>query len=216
MDISLTSCSLFEDIDKADISSLLECLGAYSCLYKKSEFVFRVDEEATLVGLVISGSVNVIQEDYWGNRTILSHFGPGKIFGEAYSCVGAQRYPVSVIAAEDSETLMLDYRKIITTCHNSCAFHNSLIANMLSILASNNIALTKKLEHVSRRTLREKLLSFLSFEAIRSGNNTVTIPFNRQELAEFLCVDRSALSRELGSMKKAGLIDYRKNRFTLL
>ena len=216
MDNSIISCSLFESIDAEDVESLIGCLGARRRRYRKGEFIFHADDVATLVGVVVSGSANVIQEDYWGNRTILAHLESGKLFGEAYTCVEEQKLPVSVVAAENAEILLLDYRKIVTTCSTTCTFHTRLISNMLYIVASNNIQLTRKLEHVSKKTLREKLLSFLSAETARSNSPTVSIPFNRQELADFLCVDRSALSRELSSMKKDGVIDFHKNQFTLL
>ncbi|MCL2807800.1 MAG: Crp/Fnr family transcriptional regulator [Coriobacteriia bacterium] len=213
---SIISCSLFRDIEASSVDALINCLRATKRSYKKAEFVFHADSMASSVGIVESGSVNVIQEDYWGNRTILAHLKPGELFGEAYSCAPEQRLPVSVVATEDTSILLLDYRKIISSCPSSCAFHARLIANMLHIVASNNIRLTKKLEHVSKKTLREKLLSFLSSEAVHSSNSTITVPFDRQELAEYLCVDRSALSRELSSMKRDGIITYKKNHFTLL
>lgn len=212
---SLIACSLFSGIEEEKIAPLLTCLGAQEKAFKKSSFIFRVDDKASSVGIVISGSVNVIQEDYWGNRIILAHIGPSGLFGEAYSCAGVEKLPISVVAAEDSVILFLDYRKIITTCSAACAFHTRLISNMIQILANNNMRLAKKVEHLSKRSIREKLFSFLSAEAVKQGMNTLTIPFDRQELAEFLGVDRSALSRELGNMKKEGLIDYDKNRFVL-
>ena len=213
--ITLRSCSLFSGIDEEKIDALLSCLGARNQRYEKSAFIFRADDKASLVGVVLSGSVNVIQEDYWGNRTILAHIGQSGLFGEAYSCAGVEKLPVSVVAADDCEVLFLDYRKIITTCSSACTFHTQLVFNMINILANNNMRLAKKLEHVSKRSIREKLLSFLSAEAVRQKSSTIKVPFDRQELAEFLGVDRSALSRELSNMKKEGLVDYGKNRFTL-
>ena len=213
---SINSCALFKSIGEEDVEALLGCLGARRRVYKKTEFIFRADDVARSVGVVASGSINVIQEDHWGNRTILAHAVPGEIFGEAYSCAEEQKLPISVVAAEDSEIVLLDYRKIVTTCSSACVFHTHLISNMLRIVANNNIILTKKLEYISKKTLREKLLAFLSAETTRSNSATVSIPFDRQQLAEFLGVDRSALSRELSNMRKEGLIDCRKNRFTLL
>lgn len=212
---SIAACPLFLGIEEEKIDALLGCLRAREQSYEKSSFVFHADDKATSVGIVISGSVNVIQEDYWGNRTILAHIRPGGLFGEAYSCAGIERLPVGVVAAEDSTVLFLDYRKIITTCSAACAFHTSLISNMIGVLANNNMKLAKKLEHLSKRSIREKLLSFLSTEAVKQEGSTIEVPFDRQELAEFLGVDRSALSRELSKMKKDGLIAYEKNRFTL-
>ncbi|MCL2750839.1 MAG: Crp/Fnr family transcriptional regulator [Coriobacteriia bacterium] len=213
---TVNNCTLFRSIDESDVQTLLDCLGARRCSYKKSEFIFRVGELPSSVGVVASGAINVIQEDYWGNRTILAHCPPGEIFCEAYSCAEEQSLPISVVAAEDSEVLLLDYRKIITTCSSACIFHTHLVSNMLRIIALNNIRLTKKLEYVTKKSLREKILAFLSTETAHAGSPTVTVPFDRQQLAEFLCVDRSALSRELSSMQREGLIACSKNQFTLL
>ncbi|MDR3225755.1 MAG: Crp/Fnr family transcriptional regulator [Clostridiales Family XIII bacterium] len=212
--------ALFAGIEKSQLESLLGCLSATQRVCKKGEFIFLAGKEAASVGLVMSGSVHILQEDSWGNRMILARFGPGELFGEAFSCAGAERLPVSVIAAARSEILLIDYRKIVTSCSAACVFHARLVENMLRILAEKNILLTRKLAYFSQRTIRGKLLSFLSDQAIREGsdakNTVVEIAFNRQELADYLCVDRSALSRELGAMQSEGLIRYRKNRFEIM
>lgn len=173
-------------------------------------------DEVTYIGMVLSGSVNVMQEDFWGSRTILGHMRPGDLFAESFSCAEIKKMPVSVVALEDSQILLIDYRRIISTCSANCVFHSHLVKNMVHILAEKNIMLTEKMEHVSRRTIREKLLSYLSATAAKKGGNHIDIPFNRQELADYLYIDRSALSRELSLMKKDGLIDYDKNEFVLL
>lgn len=207
---------LFAKIENEQLESLLCCLGAKNRTYKKDTFIFRVDERATVAGLVLSGGVNIIQEDFWGNRTILAHRGAGDLFGEAFSCAEVELLPVSAVTTGVSEIMLIDYRKIITVCPTPCVFHSQLIFNMLRILAANNIMLTRKIEHISKRTTREKLLAFLSSQAVQAKSNTVQIPFNRQELADYLCVERSALSRELSEMKKAGLLDFEKNKFIIL
>ena len=212
---SIGTCPLFKGIERGELKALLQCLGVKQSIYHKDEFIFREAEPAVYVGIVLSGGTNVIQEDFWGNRTILTHVEPGGLFGEAFSCAGTKHLPVSVIAAEKSEIMLIDYRKISSVCTAACDFHSRMIANMMGILANKNILLTRKMEHISKRTTRDKLLSFLSAQAIQAGNNEATIPFNRQELADFLCVERSALSRELSGMKRDGLLDYDKNRFVL-
>lgn len=209
------NCPLFVDIEEKNMDSLLGCLGARRQIYSKDEFVFRADEPARYVGIVLCGSVYVIQEDYWGNRTILTHVGPGELFGEAFACAGAARLPVSVIATEATEILRIDYQKITTVCPSACVYHARLISNMMRILAEKNMKLAGKIGHLAKRTIREKILSFLSAEAVEAGSNEVTISFNRQGMADYLCVERSALSRELALMKKAGLLDYDKSWFRL-
>lgn len=209
-------CPLFADIQKEQLKSLLNCLSAIQNRYDKNVYIFRAEEPAQYVGIVLSGGVNIIQEDFWGNRTILTHIEPGGMFGEAFSCAETEKLPVSVITTEPSDILLIDFRKIITVCSSACQFHSQLISNMLRILASKNIMLTRKMEYISQRTIREKLLSFLSGQAVQEKSSEIMIPYNRQELADFLCVERSALSRELALMKKDGLLNYEKNRFVLL
>ncbi|MDR1491027.1 MAG: Crp/Fnr family transcriptional regulator, partial [Desulfovibrio sp.] len=198
---TLKQCPLFFGIDVFQLVALLDCLKAVTRKYRKDEFIFVAGDKATVVGVVLSGGVRILQEDFWGNRTILAHIDPGGLFGEAFSCSSKTVLPVSVAASESSEIMTLDYHKIVTTCSSACVFHTSLIMNMMRILAEKNILLTKKLEHLSKKTTREKLLSFLSSQAVLAKNTTVVIPFNRTELAEYLCVDRSALSREISALR---------------
>lgn len=207
---------LFAGIDESRLESLLLCLNALKRQFHRDEFIFLAGARATSVGLVVSGGVRVLQEDFWGRRMILAQLGPGELFGEAFSCAGKTALPVSVIASEDCEVMLIDYRKIVTTCSSACDVHTTLIMNMMHILAEKNILLTRKIEYLSKRTTRDKLLSFLSARAVSAGSTTVEIPFNRQELADYLCVERSAMSRELGLMQAEGLIRYDKKRFELL
>lgn len=216
IDHEIKNCPLFAGIEDNQLESLLGCLTATKRAYTKDEFIFRSDDKAEFVGIVISGRIYVIQEDFWGNRLILAHTGSGGLFGEAFSCAEINKLPVSVISVEKSEIMLINYRKIVTSCTSSCIFHTQLIKNMLRILAEKNIMLTRKMKHLSKRTTREKLLSFLSVQAVREKNYIVETPYNRQELADYLCVDRSALSRELSLMQKEGLLRYNKNKFELL
>ncbi|MDL2233316.1 Crp/Fnr family transcriptional regulator [Ruminococcaceae bacterium OttesenSCG-928-L11] len=213
---TIKKCPLFADIQDSDLESLLRCLAATRHTYSRDAFVFHADDAVESVGVVLAGSVHILQEDFWGNRTILAHGGEGDLFGEAFSCAGAERLPVSVMAVEPAEILLINYRKIITTCPNSCGFHVTLIRNMLHILARKNMMLTQKLEVLSMRTTRDKLLAYLSARAVAEQSNRIVIPFSRQELADYLCVDRSALSRELGKMQREGLLRYDKSRFELM
>lgn len=213
---SLRRCPLFAGIEQNQLKSLLGCLSAITRQYHKDEFVFLAGNKATAIGLVVSGGVRVLQEDFWGHRMILAHIGPSGLFGEAFSCAGKNVLPVSVATSEPSEIMLLDYRKIVGTCTSACVFHTQMIKNMMRILAEKNILLTEKMEYMSKRTTREKLLSFLSAQSLLAESNIVDIPFNRQDLADYLCVDRSALSRELGAMQSEGLIRFAKSRFELL
>lgn len=211
----LKRCPLFVNIMESELEALLKCLGARFVSYRKEEFIFQAGERPRYVGVVLSGSVHVITEDYWGNRMIMTAIEPGYLFGEAFSCANVAALPVSAVAHTPAEILLLDYQKIVTTCSSACSFHNMLIQNMMMVLASKNIFLTQKIAHITKKTTRDKVLSFLSEQALRAGRATFEIAFNRQELADYLAVERSALSGTLSKMQTEGLITYHKNRFTL-
>lgn len=212
----LLGCPLFHKINETELKSLLVCLSATQKHYKKSQPIFRAGESVQTVGIVLTGNVHVVQEDFWGNRSILANVEAGGLFGESFSCAETEKIPVGVIAVQTSEILWIDYRKIVTTCSSSCVFHTTLIQNMLRILAQKNVLLTEKMELLTRRTTREKLLAYLSAQAQRAGSAEFSIPFNRQELAEYLSVDRSAMSNALSKMQKEGVLRYQKNQFELV
>ena len=213
---TLTGCALFEDIEAVDIPTMLRCLSPTVRSYARGEVVFAEGASLAQVGIVLSGRVQIEQNDYWGNRAILAQAEPGELFGEAFSCAGVRALPVSVCAALPCEIMLIDYRRIVRTCSSACAFHGQLIQNMLRILAEKNVALTQKIETVTQRTTRDKLLAYLSAQARRQGMDAFEIPFNRQELADYLSVDRSAMSSELSRMRRDGLVRCEKNRFELL
>lgn len=211
----LTTCPLFKGIEKNELEPLLKCLSAVPKTFDKNQFVFMAGEPASSVGIVLSGSVTILQEDFWGNRSILARLGPGEIFAEAFSCADNDILPVSVAASEKTQILLVDCKKIVTTCSSACEFHSNLIKNLLTIMSKKNAQLTRKIEHLSRPTTREKLLSYLSSQAQQHGRSSFDIPFNRQELADYLSVDRSAMSTELGKMRDEGLLDFNRNHFEL-
>ena len=212
----LKNSQLFSGIDASDIESMLKCLSAKEQKVSKDAFVFVAGDTPEYVGIVLSGVVHVIQEDYWGNRTILAAITAGGMFGEAFSCAQADSLPVSVVATEKSVILLIDCKRILNTCSTVCVFHARLIQNLLKVLASKNIMLTQKMEHITKKTTREKVLSYLSECAINAGRDTFEIPFNRQELADYLSVERSALSYVLSKMKTEGILEYHKNTFSVL
>lgn len=211
----LKECPLFAEIADSDLEALLHCLSAEKEKFKKNSYIFSMEEKVTKIGIILSGRVYIIKEDFWGNRAIFSQLAKGELFGEAFCCAEAEEFPIAVLAIEETQVLMIDYYKIITTCSNSCLFHAKLIKNMLKILAYKNIMLTQKMEHLVKRTTREKLLSYLSEQAMRKKSNIFDIPFNRQELADYLSVDRSAMSNELSKMQKDGLLNFKRNHFEL-
>lgn len=211
----LKSVPLFSDIDTPDIKSLLNCLSAKTENYKTNNAIFLSGDKAEYVGIVLSGTIQIIKEDFYGNRNIIAYASRGQLFGEAFACANIKILPVSVFAVEDCEIMLIDYRRIITTCPHNCSFHSKLIFNMLRIVANKNIMLSQKIEFISKRTTKEKLLAYLSSEAKKAGSNSFSIPYNRQELADYLSVDRSAMSAELCKLRKSGVIEFVKNKFVL-
>lgn len=212
----LKKCPLFFDIKEEDLQSLLTCLGAKESSYKKGQFIFNEGEPAQYLAVVISGSVRVIRDDYYGNRSLVAHIGQAEVFGESFACAGITSLPISVMAEEDCSCLLIDCKRITSTCNNSCEFHNRMIFNLLRLVANKNILFHQKLEVISKRSTREKLMTYLTNEAQLQSSNDITIPYDRQSLADYLGVDRSGLSTEIGKLCKEGIIDCHKNHFKLI
>ena len=207
---------MFNGINESEIEGMLKCLNARTMLYKKNEYILRNGETVNSIGMVLEGLALVEKEDIWGNRTIISEISPGSLYAESYACLSKLPAEISVIASDNTTVMLFDIRRILTTCSSSCGFHTKLIQNLLYTIAQKNVLLTKKMEYISKKTIKEKLLAYLSSEAMKAGSPTFNIPFNRQELADFLSVDRSALSSEISRLQKKGIISCRKNAFTIL
>lgn len=208
-------CPLFLEIKAENMDALLSCLSAKKKSFSKDNHIFLEGDKITQIGVLLFGGAQIVKDDFWGNRTIISHLSEGDLFGEAFAAAGGKPSKVSVVANEKCEVLFIDFNKVTSMCPSSCAFHSQLIKNMLNILANKNILLTDKIEFVTRKTTREKALSYFSAIAKQQGSINITIPFDRQALADYLSVERSALSHELSLMKKEGLIDFHKNKFIL-
>ena len=164
---------------------------------------------------MLSGSILMIQEDIWGNRNILSKAGPGQTFATAYACAPGSVLNVSVLAETPVTAMFLNIKRVLNVCPSACAHHSRIIRNLLGELAEKNLRFGEKLSHMGQRTTRAKLMSYFSAEAQRLGKYEFDIPFTRQQLADYLAVERSGLSLELGKMKRDGLLDFRKNHFVL-
>lgn len=212
----LEQVSLFKGIDSSDYSSILNCLGMFITKYPKNKTIILAGEEITSLGIVLSGSVQVVRDDILGNRTLVAGLSEGDIFAESLACAGVKESPVSVYANEASTVLWISIKRIITTCSNVCSFHTRLITNLLNLLANKNLYLNQKMEFLSKRSIREKILSYLAFQKEISKTSSFLVPLNRNEMADYLCVDRSAMSRELSKLRDEGIIEYKKNKFNLL
>ena len=212
----LKKCPLFFGIEEDKLLKMLDCLGARVDSYDKKYTVFSEGTPAKYLGIVLSGAVQVIQIDYYGNRSILTEVKPSGMFGEEFACAELSSIPVTVIANEQSEIMLLDCSHILYTCHNNCGFHQQLIFNLMKDLATKTIIFHQRIEVTSKRTTREKLLTYLALEAKRAGKSYFEIDFDRQELADYLEVERSGLSAEIGKLKREGIIDNKKNYFKLI
>lgn len=212
---TIKQASLFNGMEMTEMATTLTCLSAIIRDYKKNEAIFRFGDTISSIGMVLEGVVHIVKEDYWGNRNIVTEISKRQVFGEAYACALHVPMDVSAIAAQDCVLLFVDIHRILMMCSNACPVHTRLIQNLVTILAHKNVLLTRKMEHLTQRTTRNKLLSYLSEQSLKAGNTSFTIPFNRQQLAEYLSVDRSAMSGELGKLRDEGMLTFSKNNFEL-
>ncbi|MBR6719399.1 MAG: Crp/Fnr family transcriptional regulator [Clostridia bacterium] len=212
----LRKCNLFLGVEDENLIPLLGCIGARVESYGKKYTVLAEGSVPKYMGIVLSGSVQIVQVDYYGNRSILSGAEPSELFGEAFACAEIKSLPISVISNEDSKIMLISAERILHSCHNACAFHQKMIFNLMKNLAAKNIMFHKKVEITSKRTTREKLMAYLMSEAKRQGKNEFLISFDRQELSDYLEVERSGLSAEISKLRNEGIIECRKNLFKLL
>lgn len=214
--VQLSKTALFRGAAPREVEEMLACLGGRRRSFAKGEIIYRTGERVTALGLVLTGSVLIQSSDLWGNTTVLDSVGPGQIFAETYACAPEEPLMVDVVAAEPTQVLFLTVERVLTVCSHTCAHHARLVRNLLALSAQKNLNLSRKIFHTSARSIRGRLLSYLSEQAVRSGSRSFTIPYNRQQLADYLNVDRSALSNELGKMAREGLLRTERSRFTLL
>lgn len=212
----LQFCPLFQGIEQEELETMLGCLGATVRSYSSRQTVLAEGDPAKDIGIVLSGKVQIVQLDYYGNRNIVGTAGPGELFGESFACAQVEELPVSVVAAESATILIIDCRRIINTCGNACAFHQRMIYNLMRVTAMKNLAFHQKIQIISKRTTREKLMAYLLAQAKQNNSNRFNIPYDRQELADYLAVDRSGLSAEIGKLCRQGVIRSRRNDFELL
>lgn len=213
--IGLSKTALFRGSTPQEVEGMLSCLGAERRSFSRGDRIFRTGDVVTSLGIVLSGSVLIESSDLWGNTTILDSVGPGRIFAETYACAPGEPLMVDVVAAGAAEVLFLNMERVLRVCSHACEHHSKLIRNLLSLSAQKNLNLSRKILHTASKSIRGRLLSYLSDQAVRSGSDCFAIPFNRQQLADYLNVDRSALSNELSKMQKEGLLKVERNRFQL-
>ena len=212
----LKNSPFFTGLTDNEILSILHCVKATAVSQKRDSYIFRAGDSTEVMGLVVSGCVLVIQEDLWGHRNILSKCHAGDFFGEPYAATPGTVLNISVVAEEDCDILFLNIKRLLTSCPTACDHHQKLIRNLVCVLANKILILNDKITHVSKRSTRDKLLSYLSSESVKKSSLSFDIPFDRQQLADFLCVERAAMSVELSKLQKEGLLKTNRNHFELI
>lgn len=207
---------IFKNIEENEVDLLLKCINNYRKTFKKGEIILREGEKTEYMGIVITGSVVVERADLWGNNTVLGVISPGGIFAETYAILNDEPLMINVYANENTEILFLRTNEIFKTCEKSCNFHDQLILNLIRIASFKNLNLSRKILHTGPKTIRGKLLSFFSEWVKKENSLSFSIPYNRQQLADYLSVDRSAMSNELSKMQKEGILEFKKNKFKII
>ena len=211
----LKKCPLFVGIEEDNLLRMLTCLRAEIKEAAKKEIISAEGSAVNSIGILLSGSAHIIQYDYYGNKSLFANINASEVFNEAFACAGVDSLPISVVANEPCTVMFIDCSHILHTCSNGCGFHHTLIYNLMKDLAVKTIMFHQKIEVTSKRTTRDKLLAYLGIEAKKAKSNSFKIPFDRQELADYLEVDRSGLSAEISKMRKEGVLGSEKNQFKL-
>ena len=211
----ISKTALFRGCSPSKVEQMLRRLEYVIRAYQKDEMIYSRGRVITEIGIVLSGSVQIESDDIWGNRSVLNVVDQGGIFAEAYACVPNEPLMVNVIANDSCEILFLNVAKIFEADENICPFYNKFVQNLIVVCAKKNLELSQRIFHTSSKTIRGRLMSYFSQQVSLQRSDRITIPFDRQQLADYLGVDRSALSKELGKMKKDGLLNYHKNQFEL-
>lgn len=205
---------LFRDINEENILKFLHCSKGRIKNFEKGEIIILAGNISENFGLLVEGVAHVVREDYWGNKTIVGELHENEIFGEVFAL---QKIPLenTAIAKTNCKILFINTTLIINPCKDGNSFHDTIVRNLILILAKKTMMMNRKLEHITKRSMKDKILSYLSGISEKENKKTFSIPYNRTELSEFLCVDRAALSKELSKLQKEGYITYKKNIFTL-
>lgn len=212
----LQKCTLFDSISEENLLDMIDCLDAKVQQYTKNQTIIMEGQEATHIGIVLSGKVQIVYMDYYGNRSIVTEIYPSQLFGESFVCANVKSIPISAVASDSSDIMLIDGKRIMQSCCNACEFHNQVIFNLLKVIATKNLIFHQRIEITSKRTTREKLMTYLLQQAKAKNTSSFTIPYDRQELADFLEVDRSGLSSEISKLRAEGILECKRNHFILL
>lgn len=204
----LKSNKLFSGMEESEISSVLKCLDCHCQSYPKGDFIFLAGVSKSAVGILLLGEAQIIKENILGDSMIIGSLEAGDMFGETFACLENSAIPVTVIAKELCEVLFIDVSRIVHTCKSSCSFHQQLITNLLYIIAKKNALLNQKMSYITHKTIRCRLEAYFLDMIEYHRSYEFVIQYNRNELADYLCIDRSAMCRELSNMKSDGIINY--------
>lgn len=207
--------SLFSGISREELGSLLSCLSAKTVTFQKGAPVFLEGDRAGFIGFVLDGAVQIVHDDFYGNRSLLTVAEKGELFGESYACANVDAMPVSGYAVQETKLMWLECKKMLTVCSNACHFHTALVKNLLQVVAQKNLLLGRKIQFMSQKTTQEKLMAYLLDQAKQKGNPEFSIPLSRQALADYLGVERSAMSAELSKLRHAGILESKGSSFRL-
>ena len=211
----LNRSMLFKDISDDEKADILGCLTYQIKEFRQGHAIALEGNEIRYFGLILEGSIDMIKEDVWGNRTLITRMSEGELFGETFACGIEQQSVVTFTAVGNVTVMMLPFMQVIHTCSNSCSFHEKLIRNLVHTIAMKNKSLMQKVEIITKKNLREKILAYLSIQAQMQNTRYFQIPLKRGELAQYLCADRSALTRELTQMREEHIIDFDRNTFRI-
>ena len=212
----LKNCSLLKNIEVDNFTKLFACVNAKIKTYSSNEYVFIAGDKINYIGIVLSGAHETHKENLAGTKHILNFLGPSSVFAEGIVCLAEGISPVTIKVKENSKILTIPFDRIVNTCGNSCAHHIQLIKNIMLHLSEKNLELNQKIELLTLKGIREKLATYLLYEAKRQNKTSFEIVPNRNELSEFLNVSRPSMCRELSLMKSQGVLDYYQNTFKIL
>lgn len=200
----MVNCELFKGLSEVEFQKIGKCFNVKNISYKKEQNILSNTKNVGTVGIVVSGEAQLVHYDYNGNRTILAEYTEGDVFGDIFSNIGNGE--ISVQAKRDSQIMFLDYEHIINRCKKNCTYHNTIIQNMLSILSKRIYEQNERIEVLTKRTIRDKLLKYFNSKTKVTASKVIYLPFTYTDLADYLGIDRSAMMRELKNLKDEGFI----------
>lgn len=205
---------LFENVQNSEVLELLKCIGIKTKVFRKNAFILKAGSKIDYLAVILGGNAIMSKTDSFGKQTIIEELKMNDIFGHNIVCCGLDKSPIDVVAQNECEVLFLPFEKVVTPCEKLCPYHLQLIKNVMKMISKRNSLLNDKIDIIGQKTTRDKIMALL--ETYHNGQKVFSIPYSREEMAKFLCVDRSAMSRELCRMRDEGILKFSKNHFEIL